>query len=151
MREAFALYPDESRYTIMGDDEIPRTERWDSELSETAGPVGIAYPADLIWHGKRITQPVVGGDLLRAIGWWTLPGLTHLYVDTVFEHLGRALGCARYRPDIIVEHLHFSVGKSPYDETYRRVDSGKDRECFETWKAAPETQQLIERLRSIAR
>lgn len=150
MRECFAWFRQEDHYMLLGDDEVPRTPHWDAELAATAGGDGIAFPNDLIWHGEHCAQPCVAGPLLRALDFWTLPDLTHLYVDTVLDHVGRELGCLRYRPDVVIEHLHWSTGKSQPDETYRRVDNRKDAACFEKWKASPETTRLLDRARSIA-
>jgi hypothetical protein len=151
MRELFALEPHHDSYLQMGDDTIPRTDEWDQKLEESALAFGMSYPDDCIWGMERITHPVTSGKVLREMGFWTLPELTHLYTDTVLQHIGSVLRCAKYRPDVVLEHLHFSTGKSPYDDVYRRVDNGVDEQCFKNWTLAPETSELLNRLRSIVR
>jgi hypothetical protein len=151
MRELFAAEPNHASYLQIGDDTIPRTPCWDQELEKSALKYGMSYPEDCIWGDKRISHPVTAGDVLREMGWWALPEITHLYTDTTLEHIGRVLKCAKYRGDVVLEHLHFSTGKSPFDDVYRRVDNGADARCFKSWTAAPETGELLERLRFIVR
>lgn len=139
MREAFKEFPNEPYYGFLGDDAIPRTLYWDTELALSAEDWFIAYPDDLLQGKISATHPVCGGELLRALGQWTLPCLTHLYIDTVLDHIGRELSLLRWRPDVILEHCHWSVGKSEKDETYERVWNGKnyhteDHLCFNHWK-----------------
>jgi hypothetical protein len=138
MREVFREYPNEKFYGFVGDDSIPRTEKWDSELAKSAGEWGVSYPDDLLKRQSLATHPFVGGNFLRAIGFWALDGLTHLYTDTTWDFLGRLYGNLVYRPDVIVEHMHFSVGKANHDKTYSRIFNGRnysleDAECFEKW------------------
>lgn len=139
MRETFKEFPNEPFYSFIGDDTIPRTEYWDKELIETAGDWLIAYPNDLLKGRKQATHPVIGGELLRAVGYWTLPCLTHLYTDTVWDYIGKMLDLLRYREDVILEHCHWSVGKAPKDEIYIRQFNGRnyhieDLLCYEHWK-----------------
>lgn len=136
MEEAFISHYDESFFGFMGDDTIPRTANWDVELQKSAGDWLISYPDDLL--SKDPTHPFIGGELVRAVGFWALPGLTHLYTDTVWGYLGKLYGNLVHRPDVILEHMHFSVGKSAFDSTYERCIHGvpyaaRDKERFEQW------------------
>jgi hypothetical protein len=148
MRELFSAEPNADTYLLLGDDTIPRTPKWDVELEKSALETGMSYPDDGIHGPTKVTHPVVSGALLRELGFWTLPDLTHLFTDTVLEYIGQQLGCLTYRGDIVLEHLHFSTGKSPFDETYRRVDNGRDEACYKNWIASPQTHTLIARLKS---
>lgn len=139
MEEAFRFYPDEQAYGLIGDDAIPKTFHWDRKLY--VNPWTITYPDDGIWGESYASHPFVGGDFVRAIGFYALPGLVHLYTDTVWDHLGRLYGNIIYKPQVRIEHLHWSVGKAPKDATYERVFNGKphakeDELCFLNWKAA---------------
>lgn len=140
MREGLHNFRDEDCYGFMGDDTLPKTPRWDEELRKSAGLWNVAYPDDLLKGRSLVTHPFIGGEFLRAVGFWALEGLTHLYTDMVWDYLGRTYGNLIYRNDVVVEHLHFSVGKSDFDKTYERTFKGypyaeKDRLCFEKWKA----------------
>lgn len=134
MREVFSRWGAAEYYAFIGDDGVPRTDGWDRKLAGSAGDRFVSYPDDGKNGGKKATHPVCGGDLVREIGFWALPGLVHLYVDTVWDHIGRTRGVLRYCPDVLIEHMHKNLGKAPDDETYRQR-SGVGKEIFEAWKA----------------
>lgn len=46
------------------------------------------------------------------------PDQIHLYLDDFWLHLGNTLGTIKYCPDVIIEHMHFTTGKSEIDQTY---------------------------------
>jgi len=127
---------DEPYYGLLGDDLLPRTEGWDQKLIEAAGDDGVAFGKDSIYNGSFASHPVVAGELVRRIGWLSLTGLQHLYVDAVWTEIGRQLGTLRYLPDVVVEHLHFSNQKAELDKTYNdhfKYSDG-DKRVFEAWK-----------------
>ena len=123
-------------FGVIADDAVPVTEGWDMRLVEAAGSDGVAWGADGINNGKQFTHGVIGGDLVREMGWLILPGLHRLYGDNVWTEIGRRRGVLRYQPDVVIEHWHFSNGKSPYDETYAKPDSGGDKAIFDWWLAS---------------
>jgi hypothetical protein len=130
---AFSEFPAEPWYGITNDDVLPETPQWDERLRAIAGPRNFAYGDDGINH--RFSTAVMGGELVRAIGWFLCPALKHFYTDDAWE-LFHEIGLGIYVPDIKVTHLHFTVGKAPRDQTYaERGDPAKDQFRFETWKA----------------
>lgn len=132
--DVFREHPDEPFYALVDDDCMPRTIGWDWILAKAAGPWGIAYGDDVMGHPDLGNQPFIGGEFARAVGWLCHPGLTHLFTDNVLQELGRRIDHYRFVPQVIVEHLHFSVGKSSYDETYRKLD-GQGMYCHTGDKA----------------
>jgi hypothetical protein len=58
---------------------------------------------------------------LRALGWWTPPGLFHCFADDAWEEIIARLGNRQYLRDIIVEHWHADNGKAERDATYRHA------------------------------
>lgn len=134
-QECFGRYPDEDCYAFIGDDTILRTRHWDQKLKEVAGRWRIAFPDDGLNGAKQATHPFIGGDFLRAIGFWALPGLTHLYTDTVWDFLGRTYGNLVYCPEILVEHMHWSAGKCVRDAIYAKPTAAKDQQCFLRWSS----------------
>ena len=154
LNEAFREFPFECCYGIMGDDVVPRTEHWDWDLFKAAGLWKIAYGRDGLNDEAHATHPLMGGHLARAWGRLAIPGLTHLYNDTVWMELGRRLNCLIYCPHVYTEHMHFSCGKAQFDEIYRRVADGQnyavnDGRVFEIWKNSPETAADIERIKKV--
>lgn len=119
---AFESAPAEPWYSLVGDDLIGRTPGWDTELGRMATPNRIAWGNDLV--KGLCTQPFVGGDLVRAVGWFGHPALGHLWCDTVWSDIAIGLGIGTYRPDIITEHLHFAAGKADRRDYAGRVTAG---------------------------
>lgn len=151
LNEAFERFPNELSYGIMGDDIVPRTELWDVRLNLAAGKWNIVYGDDLQNGESHATHPLMGGDLARAIGWLALPNLVHLYNDTVWMAIGTRLGVLKYCPAVVMEHMHFSNGKAPFDSIYKREVEGVDyasldNEVFDNWEQS-ELDALCERLK----
>jgi len=154
LRWIFATFPREPFYGFICDDGIPRTPNWDVELERTAGRWYVSCSNDLLHGAGRWSFGALGGDLLRALGFWIPPGFIHLYVDNVWEHLDRELHIMRYRPDIVIEEMHFSNGKAPRDLTYERIYRGQaygaiDQALFEAWVTSPKTVEAIDRVRAL--
>lgn len=121
----FRQFPNEPWYGQSGDDSIGRTAHWDTLLGQLATPNQIVWPNDLF--GGRCTQPFVGGDLVRALGWFAHPALGHLYTDTVWGDIQQRLGSGGYHPEIVYEHLHWCAGKAVMDRTaHERKISGDE-------------------------
>lgn len=136
--EVFLKYPNESWYGFLADDFIPRTEFWDLRLIEAAGTNKCAYPNDLA--GKKAslpTLPCVGGDLVRAVGWFGFPYTHHYYVDTIWKFVGKELKNIVRLEDVIVEHMHPVYGKSEVDIVYKesKEKAGTDKEKYNQWMA----------------
>ena len=121
----------------IGDDMVPLTDGWDERLCEAAGPAGMAYPDDR----RRADIPeavVISTSLVRALGWCCEPTLHHWYIDSVWADLGRAAGCLRFLPDVVVEHRHPNVpgsGARP-DATYSEAAAGfaADLAAYQKWR-----------------
>lgn len=147
LNRAFALFPNEPWYASLGDDCLCRPAGWDTRLAEIAAQGFIAYGDDLINGKSACCFPFIGGDLVRKVGWLAYPPLGHLYSDSVWREVGRAMGVLRYRPDIITEHLHWSTGKQPYDQTARERKTDGDKETYERF-LAHEFQEVMKRCAS---
>ena len=149
VNEIFSKYPNEPVYAGGSDDLLPRTENWDLILAEAAGPWGVAFGDDLQETGKFPTHPVIGGNLLRAVGWVSPPGFWHLFIDQIWGTIARTLGCLTFCPFVITEHLHFGNHKSPVDQTYRDhfARGSADRQAFNEWMASNELQVVVSRVK----
>ena len=131
--EPMELWPEAEGYGILGDDALPLTDNWDRILAEAAGLDKIAYAADLLAGEAQVTYGIVGGDLARSIGFIALPGLIRLCSDTVLTLIGKRRGVLCYRPDVVIEHMHFSNGKAPFDETYAKPEGAADKALYDRW------------------
>ena len=121
---------------FMGDDHRPRTKGWDrAYLDALTSLPGIVYGNDLIQGVNLPTQCAISTSVVRALGHMAPETLTHLYVDNYWLTLGRAAGCIRYLPQVVVEHVHPVAGTAQWDEGYRRVNApdmyARDRQVYE--------------------
>lgn len=135
----YELYPCEPWYGLLGDDVVPRTKNWDTKLVEAAGISGLSYANDLLRGEKHASHPVVGGLLARKLGWLALPGCDRTYIDDALMYAAKIEGKCYYLKDVILEHLHFSVGKSEFDGTYEKLHGDTDRKIYEAWVASYQT------------
>lgn len=110
---------------FLGDDHRPRTWAWDKILTMNIqdNPYGIAYGNDL-FQGERIpTAVVLKSEIVKRLGYMAPPVLIHLFLDNFWKLLGENLNSLVYNKDVIIEHMHYLVGKSPTDELYLEVNS----------------------------
>jgi len=132
----FERFPNEPWYGVISDDSIVRTEGWSGRLVEAAGSAGFANSADG-WQADRRMHgaAVIGGDLVRAFGFLSPPGMKHCFSDDALERLGKTLGNWVHVPDIMVEHRHMwnsEVGADPtYQKNYSTFEA--DKIGFEAW------------------
>jgi hypothetical protein len=152
MNAFYRQHPHASHYGWLADDTIPRTPQFDQLLTTSAGNYGLAYAHDggyraiphntSILVGHELTAGLVwAGDLLRATGWWALPGLRQGYVDVVWCNLISQLGLARWTPWVLVEHMQWRIGKREKDAWDQMADGNStpivaaDGVVYEKWKA----------------
>jgi hypothetical protein len=136
MNWAFHNYPDEPFYGLICDDEFIYSAGWDKRLTEAAGTKYISHANDKWQSGKRIhCYATFGGDLIREIGYWAIPGLWHWFFDDQFENIANNLNIVRYCEDVIGEHKHYLAGKTKKDDTYKAGESrnGMDHMIFQRW------------------
>lgn len=125
---------------FMGDDHLPRTHGWAQRYLDELRDLGtgIVYGDDGYQHENTPTQWAMTSDIPRTLGRRMVPAeVDHLYCDDVVRDLGRAAECIRYLPDVMIEHVHPSAGKTDKDEQYVRVNSraqyAKDRPAYQQW------------------
>lgn len=123
---AAPLYWDEyEAIGFMGDDHRPRTTGWDSayldELRELGS--GYVYGNDLLMGERIPTQVAISSTIIKALGFFGPPRFWHLYVDNTWKDMGTGLGRIKYLPGVVVEHMHFTNGKSKEDSGYKHVNS----------------------------
>lgn len=109
---------------FLGDDHVPRTFGWDADLADVLDdtPAAVVYGNDLLQGATLPTAVCLAGVIVRALGYFVPPGMTHLYLDNYWKELGRRLGTLTYLPDIIIEHMHPLAGKAPTDARYAEVN-----------------------------
>ncbi len=134
-------YKDRYAYlAFWGDDNRPRTPGWDRQLVEAIAdlPHGIAYGNDLNQGGVLPTAVLMNSSIVRILGYAVPPTFTHLYADNFWLELGRGLNSIRYLDQVVVEHLHYTVGKAEPDTVYLEANSNDnlygDAVSFDAYK-----------------
>lgn len=136
LNEVFARYPDEPFYGFLSDDSLVRSRGWSDPIVKAAGSTGFANSGDGWQAASRMHGAVVmGGDLVRALGWWAPPEGGHCYLDNAWEKIARALDNWTHVPQILVEHLHPGKGNAEFDATYADAYSSHkdDKKSFMLW------------------
>lgn len=149
--DLLARYPGRPWYGLLADHSRPRSRGWWQSLALAAGPWGIACCEDNWMHGRKSDgsphltgATVIGGALVRALGWIALPGTVHFYSDDALELIGARLGVLRYLPEVTVESDHPANGRGECDANHLRLLKGRpyaadDRAAFERWRVDPAT------------
>ena len=130
---AFQRHPESDWWGFIADDVVPETCEWENRLIEAAGSDGMAVPAG--GHDPEgAPHFVLGGDLVREMGWLALPGLDRIYIDTVWMVIAKYKGVFRRTPDVMLRHHHFSNSLTEFDDTYRKYHKPEDRAVYETFR-----------------
>jgi len=141
-RHCFREYPDEPWYGFLADDNRPATDGFDAAMIGAAGAWRLACAKSpmrelAIWPHGIPSAMVLGGNLVRDVGWWAPPHVGHCTTDVHWLTITRAAGAA-VLVDAVVEHVHWQEGNRPKDETdltYRKhVDS--DVTAMNDWMSA---------------
>ena len=130
---AFERHRDAAWFGFIADDVVPTTNAWDVRLIEAAGSDGMAVPAGGETTGG-CPHFVLGGELVRSVGWLSLPGLDRIYIDTVWGDIAKSRGVYREVQDVKLEHHHFSNGKALLDKTYLKSRKAQDKIIYENWR-----------------
>ena len=153
INSSFYILLDYKYLGFIGDDHRFRTQNWDFlaflKLEEKPG---FLYGNDLLQGENLPTHVIVNSGIIKSLGWFALPGTTHLYVDNAWRELGIATKTLTYVPEIVIEHMHPSVGKAEWDENYKRVNANSlyehDYAVFKEWLEGPAFTADCERIRA---
>jgi len=152
------LYPGMAYYGEVNDDHIYRTKGWDTTLmnflEKRGGGWGIVCGADHIndnWYKFRHPSAcVISGKMVRALGWFVLPLLQHMWTDVYLRDIAEGIGRLYHCPEVIIEHMHINACKASNDANYKWVYSQEQmkfgQETYENWKKKF-YQETIEKLK----
>lgn len=139
---------------VVCDDNVPATPGWDTSLLNSIEGWNFVTCNDNWQAPARATGAYVfSGDWLRAVGHLTLPGCKHLFMDDMWETLGRATDTWTVRMDVLVKHEHYLQGTAKQDSGYSRVYDAEnfrfDKRAFEAWQVQhlPTTVERLEALK----
>ena len=126
---------------FMGDDVRIRTEAWDAKMLQEISsiPNVIAYGNDLYQGEELPTAVLMDTNIIKTLGFMSPPEFRHLYIDNYWKSLGTKLSSLKYFSEIILEHLHFTIGKAVEDNTYKESSSSEaflhDRQAYHNYIA----------------
>lgn len=109
----------------IGDDNVPRSVGWDVRIIESLksqGEIGFCFGDDLDpgrAPGSLSIHIFMTAEVIKRLGYMGPPSIQHMYVDPVWYAWGQATSI-EFLPDVVLEHLHYSLGKSSPDESYQR-------------------------------
>jgi len=131
--------PDYQFISFMGDDHRPRTVGWDRILSEAIGDTpGVSYGDDLLQGANLPTAVTLSSSIVQRIGYMVPPSLVHMYMDNFWRDFGVRIGNLQYRPDVVIEHMHYLAGKAVNDLQYQEVNNlaiyENDRVAYEHYQ-----------------
>ncbi len=115
--------PDRYWVCVLNDDHRIVTEYWDKKLITHLDGANFVSCNDR-WAApmKAAGATIWSIDLLKHLDWPIYPPkLQHLFIDDLWEKVGRSSGCWKVLMNVVVEHHHAMKGESPQDETYRKV------------------------------
>jgi hypothetical protein len=153
LNKGFLVDCDADWYGVLSDDTYPETSSWDSRLVEAAGTRNISHCNDH-WHSETRAAGIVviGGDLVRAIGFLTVPGTWHCYCDDLWESIWADFGNRKYLRDVSCHNPHPQKGDAPEDETIRLAYGDgfsrmiADGVVFRNWMASDEKRVTWSRI-----
>ena len=125
---------------ILGnDDVVVHTRGWDTrirhEVERFPDQVYLFYPNDLYKGRKLSVFPVLSRITCDVIGDPFPADYRGAFIDVHIMDIFRQLeGCGHGRVsflgDVVFEHMHYRLGKSTYDSTYRERDRFADDQTF---------------------
>jgi hypothetical protein len=115
----------------IGDDNIPRTVGWDVRIMESLERNSFCFGNDLDpgrVPGSLSIHIFMRSEVVKRLGYMGPPSIQHMYVDPVWYAWGKATSI-EYLDDVILEHMHYSLGRSPKDESYERSTGLIPKDC----------------------
>jgi len=108
---------------IVADDCRMRTAKWDELVLRHLRPrPGLLYGRDGIQDQRIATHPFISSRIIAALGFIFPPEIHNFYADNYLMELARGNNALIYDPELFLEHMHHSVGKSPHDATYAQSE-----------------------------
>lgn len=107
---------------MAADDMVMRTEGWDRIVADAFPPDRIAFVYGDDCSPQRAEELGTLGFISRRwydiVGRFCPPHFVSDYCDVWLNDVAKAIGRHIFVP-VITEHMHFTWGKAPMDETYR--------------------------------
>jgi nucleoside-diphosphate-sugar epimerase len=117
---------------LCADDIRFRTKSWDTavkrEFSLVDDKILLVFGNDLIQGPNIATHSFVHRKWIETSGFWLPPYFCADYVDTWLDEVARRINRIVYLPNVVTEHMHYSVNKSAYDDNTKQRLENQHRE-----------------------
>ncbi|MBN1980565.1 MAG: glycosyltransferase family 2 protein [Chitinivibrionales bacterium] len=138
---------------MIGDDMIFHTIGWDREIInqfQSPDPLKMVYCNDGAQQHRIAVNCFVHRSYVDITGYFMREDFLVDYMDVWIQQVFSALGRLYYRPDIFIEHRHWSFGKSAVDGVVQRM-RGNDapQKSLNVWNSL--TQERILEVQKIAK
>jgi hypothetical protein len=110
---------------ILVSDDMWSPELWDERILhkfEMIDGPGIIQVNDGITV-QKLTIPIMNREAYKKLGYIYHPDYISMFADDDLRATALTHGMYYNATDIMIEHKHFSVGKSKYDKTYQSENS----------------------------
>ena len=115
----------------IGDDNIPHTVGWDEQVIESLADHEFCFGNDLDPGrppGSLSIHIFMRRSVVERLGYMGPPQIQHMYVDPVWYAWGKATSI-EFLEGAILEHAHYSLGRSERDESYNHSTGLIPRDC----------------------
>ena len=117
-------------YGWMADDNIPITPYWSYIIEEVCGTWHFVHCKDdwvsamneqnreMLYQSRNMGGGMCwGGDLMRCVGYWAMPGVVQAGIDWMWTALIGGTPIGVYLHNVTVKHNNFRTGRRPKDKT----------------------------------
>lgn len=111
---------------LLNDDHYCITPEWDKKAYEMLDGTNMLSTNDGFWNfGFRVVGLTAWSKpLLDACDFPIFPDhIDHLFIDDIWKAIGESTGCWKETMKINIEHRHVFCGKSPEDDTFKKVNN----------------------------
>jgi hypothetical protein len=109
---------------FIGDDIVFKT-KWEKEFLNwlSTEKYALAFANDLLHTtGELATHPFITSNMIKALGFYGLPVVTHHYFDNYWMKITKNVGKIKFFENIIMEHMHPVVNKAEQDSLYHIIE-----------------------------
>lgn len=139
-----------------GDDTIMRTSGWDvmidSAFAQFEDRIALVYGRDGIHNEGFAPHYALHRNWIETVGYASPPYFTADWSDTWMFEIAKAINRNIFLPDLLIEHMHWTQGKSEIDETTVlaeiRRKSGDNEGIFRSERMTKEREEAVRKLRS---
>jgi hypothetical protein len=126
LNELAVKYANQYKYiAFMEDDCTFNTPGWESKFIEklnTLGPNGIVWGNDLLNGSKLVGLPFMNSSIVQKLGFISPPQIKCLWADYFWKAITETFNSGHYFHDVVIEHKHYSTGKSEKDSISDVID-----------------------------